>query len=201
MTAQQDKKAFTQWTKSSISYKNYQDFIDKKSERFELSLIDLLYISNFKGGNSTINEPETTIDNKLTKYSKILVEIKDKFSGKDLEHLSDNEINELTILVTSICNLTHKTTLTKIDGFSVSYLSALLNSYFPKLVPILDRRVLINLSLVKLTDIDKYGQIKNIQRFYDPLMKKFAELSKKEQLSIREIDKYLFTTKLILPTD
>ena len=201
MTAQQDKKALTQWTKSAISYKNYQDFIDKKSERFELSLIDLLYISNFKGGNSTINEPETTIENKLTNYSKILVEIKEKFSGKDLEQLSDNEINELTILVTSICNLTHKTTSTKIDGFSVSYLSALLNSYFPTLVPILDRRVLINLSLVKLADIDKYGQIKNIQRFYDPLMKKFAELSKKEQLSIREIDKYLFTTKLILPTD
>jgi len=88
------------------------------------------------------------------------------------------------ISITTICNLTHKTTFTKIDGFSVSYLSALLSSYFPTLIPILDRRVLINLSLVKTADIDNYGQIKNIQRFYGPLVKKFVELCKNEKTSI-----------------
>lgn len=201
MIRELDKKALTQWTKSAISYKNYQDYIEKKAQPFEISLIDLLYISNFKGGNATINEPESTIDSKLTQYSKILINISDKFNGKSLQKLSDLEIEELIKLVTIICNLTHKRTSTKIDGFSVSYLSALLSSYFPTLIPILDRRVLINLSLVEKVDIDKYGQIKNIQRFYAPLIKKIAERSRKDQLSIRDIDKCLFTTKLTKPKD
>jgi hypothetical protein len=201
MTGQPDNKALTQWTKSAISYKNYQDFIDKKNERFKLTLIDLLYISNFKGGNGTINEPESTIEYKLTKYSKILIDINEKFKSKTLHQLSDIEIDKLIILITSICNLTHKTTATKIDGFGISYLSALLSSYFPELIPILDRRVLMNLTLVTTADIDKYGQIKNIQRFYEQLVKKFAQLCKEEQLSVREFDKYLFTTTLTKPKD
>jgi len=201
MTVQQDNKALTLWTKSAISYKNYQDFIDKKNERFKLTFIDLLYISNFKGGNATINELESTIDHKLTNYSKVLIDINEKFISKPLHQLSDIEIVELIFLITSICNLTHKTTRTKIDGFSVSYLSALLSSYFPELVPILDRRVLINLRLVTSADIGKYGQIKNIQRFYDPLVKKFAQQCKEEELSVREFDKYLFTTKLTKPKE
>ena len=44
-----DKRATTQWDKSSISYKNYQSYIANKPQKFELTLIDLLYISNFKG--------------------------------------------------------------------------------------------------------------------------------------------------------
>ena len=201
MTSQLDKKALTQWIKSAVSYKNYQEYIDKKSEKFKLSLVDLLYISNFKGGNATINEPELIIDNKLISYSVLLVLISDKFKCKDLKQLTDIEIEELISLITEICNLTHKTTSTRIDGFSISYLSALLNSYFPTLIPILDRRVLINLRLVSSFDIDKYGQIKNIQRFYDTLVKTFADRCKNDNLNIREIDMNLFATKLIKPKD
>lgn len=118
-----------------------------------------------------------------------------------MKQLTDIEIEELISLITEICNLTHKTTSTRIDGFSISYLSALLNSYFPILIPILDRRVLINLRLVSSFDIDKYGQIKNIQRFYDTLVKTFADRCKNDNLNIREIDMNLFATKLIKPKD
>jgi hypothetical protein len=199
MATKQDKKALTQWTKSSISYNNYQDFISKKSDRYKLTFIDLLYISNFKGGNATINEPELDIEKKLIAYSDILIRISEKFNNKILSQLKDSEIEELIRLITVICNLTDKKAETRIDGFSVSYLSALLNSYFPTLIPILDRRVLINLSLVSTGDIDKYGQIKNIQRFYAPLVKTFRDRCKNENLSIREIDKFLFSTKLNMP--
>ena len=196
MTVELDKKALTRWKKSAISYKNYHDFINKKSERFKLSLIDLLYISNFKGGNATINESQMSIDIKLASYTKELIAINEKFKYKTLAELTDNEIRDLIISISSICDLTHKSNLTKIDGFRVSYLSALLSSYFPTLIPILDRRVLINLNIVSTSDIYKNGQIKNIQKYYGLLVKKIAELCKREHKSVREIDKYLFTIKL-----
>jgi hypothetical protein len=44
-----NKKAKTQWLKSAISYDNYNKFIKNKLDKFELTYIDLLYISNFKG--------------------------------------------------------------------------------------------------------------------------------------------------------
>lgn len=200
MTMQPDKKALTQWSKSAISYNNYQEYINKKPHRFELSLIDLLYVSNFKGGNATINEPETAIKNKLIAYSKILIQINNKFNNKSLIQLTKKEIKDLTLLITSICNLTEKKT-TKIDGFKVVYLSALLSSYFPTLIPILDRRVLINLNLVTSSDIYKNGQIKNIQKFYLTLVKKIAEICNLKKLSVRDIDKFLFTTKLLIPAN
>lgn len=200
MITQIDNKASKQWEKSAFSFKNYQDLINNKSERFKLSLVDLLYISNFKGGNSTINEDETTINKKLEDYTKVLIKIDKKFNGKSLQELAISEIEELINLITLICNLTHKETSTKIDGFSVSYLSALLSSYFPTLIPILDRRVLINLNLVDSnnnSEVDKYGQIKNIQRFYPPLVKKFAELCEEKKMSVRDIDKTVFTIKIV----
>jgi hypothetical protein len=199
MTKNTDKKALTQWTKSAISYENYQSFIDKKSNKFELSLIDLLYISNFKGGNATINEPDQTISAKLIAYSEQLEEIDKEFCGFSLSALTDEKLDLLISKVLLVCKLTQKGNDTKIDGFSVSYVSALLNAYFPTLIPILDRRVLINLSLVNNSDIDKYGQVKNILNFYDPLIRNFAESCKKNKLDAREIDKNLFTTKLKQP--
>lgn len=201
MIAQTDKRALTQWTKSEISYKNYQEYITNKTKKFELTLIDLLYISNFKGGNATINEPEQSINKKLGAYSKGLLDISYEFSGNSIATLTNEQLESLIQKTLDICKLTQKDSETKIDGFSVSYLSALINSYFPTLIPILDRRVLISLGLVEGIDIDKFGQIKNIQRFYRPLIIKFAKLSRSENLCVREIDKILFTKKLIKSID
>ena len=194
-----DKKAETQWEKSNISYKNYRDYIDKKVNRYELTLIDLLFISNFKGGNATINEPERTINTKLISYSKKLRDIENEFNGKTLAILTDEQLKNFVSRINEICNLTCKNSVTRIDGFSVSYLSALLQTYFPTLIPILDRRVLINLHIVSESDINKQGQIKNIQQFYKPLIEKIAEISRERGQTVREIDRNLFVIKIEKP--
>lgn len=191
-----DKKATTQWDKAAISYNNYLKYLDGKADKFELTLIDLLYISNFKGGNSTINEDELKIKEKLKIYSKTLKEIDTKFNSRKLVDLNDIEVNELTECVKFLCSLTKKSTDNKIDGFSVSYLSALLNCYFPNLLPILDRRVLINLGIVTDQDINNQGQIIDIERFYKTLITKMREISLRENKSIRQIDKELFVIKI-----
>jgi hypothetical protein len=90
-----DKKATTQWDKAAISYTNYLKYIDSKADRFELTLIDLLYISNFKGGNSTINEDELKTKDKLKIYSKSIKEIEAEFGSRKLTDLTDKEINGL----------------------------------------------------------------------------------------------------------
>lgn len=191
-----DKKATTQWDKAAISYDNYVKYIDGKTDKFGLTLIDLLYISNFKGGNSTINEDELKIKDKLKTYSKALREIEAEFGSRKLGDLNDTETNRLIEKVKALCSLTKKNTKSKIDGFSVSYLSALLNCYFPNLLPILDRRVLINLGLVTNPDINNQGQIINIERFYEILINKMKEKSLVERKSIRQIDKELFVIKI-----
>jgi len=191
-----DKRATTQWDKSSISYKNYQSYIANKPQKFELTLIDLLYISNFKGGNATINEPEGILNKKLKLYSEILIKIDEDFVGSSLNELSEEGLDRLIVFVLEICELTDKTKSSNIDGFSVSYLSALLNTYFPKIIPILDRRVLINMGLVTNADITKQGQIKNIIKFYKPLIKAIHLESINTDENIREIDRRFFIIKI-----
>ena len=67
--------AISKWNKSLVSYDNYQIYIKQKRERFDLKLIDLLYISNFKGGNSTINEKEISVNQKLISYSMLVMPV------------------------------------------------------------------------------------------------------------------------------
>ena len=191
-----DKKALIRWEKANISYKNYQDFLNRKEDRFLLTIFDLLYISNFKGGNSTINEPEQKINKKLKSYSNQLRVIQNYFNNKNLDQLDKEEINLLSKIVLETCQLTNNNSPFKIDGFGVSYLSALLNSFFPNLIPILDRRVLINLDLVKNENLTSQKQVKNIVSFYSPLIKKIAEHCKTKRLTIRELDKEFFTQSL-----
>jgi hypothetical protein len=195
-----DKRAETQWEKSNISYSNYRDYLNLKIDRYELTLIDLLFISNFKGGNATINEQELTIKKKLSSYSKGLRDIGNEYNGKTLGTLTNEQLENLVSKVLSICNLTDKDNEMRIDGFSVSYLSALLSAYFPILLPILDRRILINLQLVTSKNIDTQGQIKNIQQFYKPLIKKIAKISRETGQTVREIDKNLFAMRIVETT-
>ena len=42
-----DKAAETKWDKAAISLENYKEYYKKKTNKFDLTLIDLLYISNF----------------------------------------------------------------------------------------------------------------------------------------------------------
>lgn len=191
-----DKSASTRWEKSNISYINYLEYIESKTNRFNLTIVDLLYISNFKGGNASIHEKSSIVNKKLELYSEKLLKINDRFNNRKLEDLSEEECNDLTELVRDASELCENKTSTKIDGFGPSYLSAIMNAYFPNLIPILDRRVLINLKLVRKTNL-RSGQILKIEDFYAPLIKKFAELSKKNtNESFRDIDRKYFSMKL-----
>lgn len=188
-----DKRAIQQWNKSDISYLNYSNFISTKSDKFKLTLIDLLYVSNFKGGYATINEPEETITEKLITYGKLFKEIDVKFRNKNLNNLDNNETTELISLSEKLIKLTDYKSENKIDGFGVSFLTTLLHFYFPNLYPILDRRVLNGLKLITETDLDAQGQVKNLKYFYSKLVLEIKERTGNQ--TIRELDKELFITK------
>jgi hypothetical protein len=188
-----DKRAVQQWDKSDISYTNYSNFISSKSDKFKLTFIDLLYVSNFKGGYATINEPENTITEKLIVYGEIFKAINSKFYNKDLKNLNDFETTELISLADKLLLLTDYRNDNKIDGFSVSFLTTLLHFYFPNLYPILDRRVLNGLELITKVDLNTQGQVKKLNTFYPKLILEFRQ--KTENKSIRELDRELFITK------
>lgn len=189
-----DKRAEKQWDKSEISYKNFVSFISTKSNKFELTLLDLLYVSNFKGGYATINEPEETIKEKLFAYGQLFKKIDLKFSNKYLSKLDNNETTELVSLSEELIKLAEYKSENKIDGFSVSFLTTLMHFYFPNLFPILDRRVLSGLNLIdKTKDLDTQGQVKNLKGFYSKLILAFKQRTRTQ--TIRELDKELFITK------
>jgi hypothetical protein len=189
----EDKRALTQWNKSDVSYQNYIGYIEEKPNKFDLSIIDLFYIKNFKGGSATINEPKGIVKTKLVRYSNLLKQIGEKFSGKKLNELNDSEENELIELAKEGLDLVSPKNESKIDGFSTSFLTTLFHFYFPNLFPILDRRVLNGLNLISESDLDSQKQVKNIQSFYPKLIKEFR--LKTVDKSIRELDKELFTVK------
>ena len=197
MTKDKDKKAITNWKKSSIALKNYSHYIKKKIEeqKFDLTLIDLLYISNFKGGNATINEEESIVNSKLKAYSNVLIKIDTSFGDKFLSILKEYEVLSLIKLVKEFVYLSKKEE-TCIDGFKASFLSALLHSYFPNLIPILDRRLLINLDLIKEEDLDSQKQVKKIEIHYSKLITAVQIKSEVTGNSIRELDAILFEIKL-----
>ncbi|MFK7799049.1 MAG: hypothetical protein AB8E82_16465 [Aureispira sp.] len=188
-----DKKALNRWKKSQISYLNYVIFISRKKEKFKLTLIDLLYVSNFKGGYATINEPEVVIEQKLEHYGTLFQKINVKFQDKLLCDLEESELSELIAYAHRLLNLTDHKSETKIDGFSVSFLTTLLHFYFPNLFPILDRRVLNGLQLISNNDLNSQGQVKNLKDFYGSLISAFRLRSKNK--TIRELDKELFVRK------
>lgn len=190
------KVSLTNWNKSEISMNNYQDFLNRKLDKFDFSILDLLYISNFKGGNATINEEENELSIKLkTYYSPIFNDINDEFGDKSLKNLSDKETERLCELSSKILDLT-KSKLSAIDGFKTSFLSTLLHAVFPNLYPILDRRLLINMEIVREEDLTKDKQVKKIDTFYSKLIKKVQSEIRNNKLDIRELDKKYFKINL-----
>lgn len=109
MKPQTNKSATTRWINSDISYKNYQNYIKgKKKDRFNLTLIDLLYISNFKGGNASIHEEEEVVNEKLISYADMLKKIDEKLGNNELRDLSEGregECKELIGLIKDSCAL------------------------------------------------------------------------------------------------
>lgn len=188
---QKGKEALiNQWQKANISYQNYLDYIGRKEKRFELAYIDLLYVSNFKGGNASINEDEASLNGKLKEYSKHLMAINQEFGVKYLKDLSNEELESLKNKSLSFIRLTLSNS-TSIDGFRCSYASAVLHFHFSNLIPILDRRVLNGVGIK--VEKNKQGQVINIERYYPELITRFYNyLRDNPNKSLRDFDKENF---------
>lgn len=187
-------KSSTQWEKADVSYQNYIHYIKRKPEKFELTLIDLYYIRNFKDGNASIHEKEKLANIKLKEYSEYLRVIHKEFSDKQLRDLSRGELKLLKSKAQSFICLTLDNS-TAIDGFKTSFASALLHFYFPNLIPILDKRVLNGVGI----DVKKntQDQVINIEKYYPTLIDKFyIHLKANPTKSLRDYDKENFTKRL-----
>lgn len=189
-----DKRAESRWNKSNKSYINYKHYISKKENPLELTFIDLLYVKNFKGGASTLNDTDEDIKRKLKFYQNIFERINAEFKENSLTNLDNHRVEKLITLAEECFALSKKKD-TKIDGFAVSFISTLLHFHFPNLYPILDRRVLNGLGLIKSEHINKQGQVKNIQDFYPCLIQTFkGEMKTKD---MRDIDREAFILPML----
>ncbi len=137
-----------QWDTARHSYGQYQAYIELRTDRCELGLLDLLYVRNFKGGHATTNEPTNILDKKLESYTEILRSVQRQFGGRDLRELNDGELNKLIRECQGFLRLAAPGP-THIDGFGAVRTSALLHFHFPDLAPILDRRVLIGAGIIQ----------------------------------------------------
>ena len=62
------EKKERQWERANVAYRYYEDYLPKKINRFILSLEDLLFVANFKGGNAMINDKQYDLEKKLEAF-------------------------------------------------------------------------------------------------------------------------------------
>ena len=188
------RKPETTWNMLNEAMLHFQEHIRRKKDRCSLSLVDLLHVSNFKGGNSSITEPTTSLSGKLKYFKSALRKIEIAYQGKTLATLTDEQSKQLVTDCTDFLTLT-KTTQSEIRGFGPSYASALLAAHFIDLIPVLDRRALNGAGIS--AEKDKQGQVKNIARYYGSLIKAFRqELKLRPAMTLRELDKQWFSMDL-----
>ena len=157
---------------------------------FSLSIVDLLHVSNFKGGNASITEPEPALSEKLLSYSQHLARIAQTHRGRTLGELSDRDLIGVQKAGTDFLLLT-RAEATRIRGFGPSYASALLFAHFPTLFPVLDRRVLNGAGIS--VQLDSKRQVRQIEAHYAALLQAFhSELKRTPGLSLRDLDKRWF---------
>jgi hypothetical protein len=149
------------WSNLNEAFSYVQKFLASKQpdRRFELSEIDLALVSNFKGGNASIVEPLNSLPRKLRFYSLQLKELNDFIGDRPPRLVLRCEIDQLGMLAKQFISLT-KDGVTSISGFGPSYASALLATYFPETIPVLDRLVLsetgIEHSPTQAKEIEQY---------------------------------------------
>lgn len=188
------RKPETTWEMLNVAMTHFQSHINGKVDRCSLSMIDLLHVSNFKGGNASITEPMESLHKKLTHYERCLREVEKEFEGKTLAGLSLDERSRLTVMCNNFIFLTQRPE-SAIRGLGPSYASALLAAHFIELVPVLDRRALngANISVKK----DKQGQVKNMAGHYGELIDAFGSaLQESPGMTLRELDKKWFSVSL-----
>lgn len=81
--------------------------------------------------------------------------------------------------------------MTAIKGFGPANASALLASYFPEALPVIDRLVLLGAGIEHHRN--KQKQVINIERHYGSLIREcYKALKRRSQTSLRELDKSWF---------
>lgn len=192
-----DQRAVALWDRLDHALSQYLVYLDEVRTRettCDLTIVDLLFIRNFKAGNSSITEHPGFIEERLGPYSNLLREIRNKHGSKQLKELTDAELDSAISLARNFLQLTLNDK-TKIRGFGPSYASALLAAHFPNLYPVLDRRVLNGAGVDAAHDNN--GQVRQIQTHYESLIMQFRmELGKMPTRTLREIDREWFVVPL-----
>jgi hypothetical protein len=200
-----DRRAKQQWEKARVAYNYYAGYISGKPVKFNLSIMDLLFLTNFKGGSATINEPPATLSPKLKAYTIGLNFIHKKFKTRSLVSLNQSELDYFCGLANVFIQLASKKSQpnTHIDGFGESFASALLHFHFPELAPILDKRVLNGAGVPGLL-VDKYNNVRNLSGLYGALIYKSHSILKMhhshgKKWTLARLDQDLFCRKLKKP--
>src|SRR5207237_9139666 len=68
-------KAGTTWKMLDVAMSHFQAHINAKKNRFSLSIVDLLYVRNFKGGYASITVPVRTLEKAIVYYETLLNQI------------------------------------------------------------------------------------------------------------------------------
>lgn len=188
------RKPETTWDMLNIAMSHYQEHIQAKKDHCSLSIVDLLHVSNFKGGNASITESLGTLSRKIKYYEAALRKVEQNFSGKTLSKLTAIELNTLISLCNEHLTLTTKD-FSQIRGVGPSYASAILAAHHLNLIPVLDRRALNGAGIAVIKD--SQNQVKNIASHYGQLIRAFhAELTRRPGLSVRQLDKEWFSAIL-----
>jgi hypothetical protein len=191
-----DKAAETKWARLTIALDYYTSYLTAKpvKTRFSLSVLDLLFIRNFKAGNASVTEPPGGLNVKLRAYGSALRAIHQALPSRALNTLATTELSTLIEFADQTLKLAREPS-TSIAGFGPSYVSALLAAFFPRLLPVLDRRVLNGADIpVKLTS---QKQVVRIQEHYGTLIRKSHQVLRAEpSLELRELDRRWFIVPL-----
>jgi hypothetical protein len=201
------KRQETKWKKSNTALDHFKLHIAEKEKsgknRNTLSIVDILHVSNFKGGNGATAEPVELLDSKLESYTAEMESLESAF-GKSarLQDLSAEDVELLVERCERFTSLTKKKSETEIDGLGPSYASALLACHFINLVPILDRRVLNGASkngLATTIEWKKDVQPKGLEKHYGELIRYCHQRltrSSDTEYSLRKLDYELFLTDM-----
>ena len=190
-----DQSAANRWEKARVSYGYLRQFIASKSVPSDLSVLDVLLVSNFKGGNASIAEPTISLNKKLVQYSLALAGLRERYGELELINVPESDLDELVLDGEAFLQITLQEE-TRISGFGPSYASALLNAHLPNVFPILDRRCLSGAG-IKGVEVNSQGQVKRIERYYGSLVRFFWSFLKLHpERSIENIDKELFSKRL-----
>jgi hypothetical protein len=183
-------RADTRWNNLNTAFNNYLAYIAKKRPRLSLSYVDLLYVSNLKGGNSSIIDDAAEVDDRLKRYSAELKRInKTTIGDKQLGTLTELQLDAFIKFADTFIQLPLRPDI-RIRGFGASYASALLAAHFPALAPILDRNVLAGADISYRRT--KQKQVIHIESYYAELIRRLHRWQKDTRQSLREVDHDFF---------